>query len=377
MVLFLAAGPVVVRPAMDAVEDQRETLKKIHNEIEDKRREKERADRRAGEIRQEVNRLSDELEGARQALQVTDRRLTEAEKTRAQAESRLLASRQSLDQWEERLNAALRDYYSRWSVSAEGSFTLLGYEEALLSERVTGLSFALENHRSVELLRDDLAEAEEDLRRLKENKEREERRMESARERMRDLQQTTEGRQALLGRQIHELNASARRFEKLIEGLIEKEREARVRAAKRPAARGPSSVSLAVAQKWRGNIPWPIAGAVVEKFGRTRNSELDALTISNGIKIRPTAGVSVQAVAGGEVLFAGPFMNYGLMALVSHPDHLHTIYAHLGGLKVTRGQQLVGGESVGEPGRDDQNRPLVYFELRVDGEPVDPEAWLH
>ncbi|MBL0057956.1 MAG: peptidoglycan DD-metalloendopeptidase family protein [Elusimicrobia bacterium] len=377
MVLFLLTGAALVRPETDAVEGQRESLKKIQTELDDKRREKERADRRAREIRQEVNRISDELEGARQALQITDRRLTEAEKTRAQAESRLLASRQSLDQWEDRLNAALRDFYSRWSVAAEGSFALLGYEEAFLSERVTGLSFALENHRSVELLRDDLAEAENDLRRLKENKEREERRMESARERMRDLQQTTEGRQALLARQITQLNASARRFEKLIEGLIEKERLARVRAAKKPVVQGPSSVSLAAAQKWRGKIPWPIAGAVVEKFGRTKNSELDALTISNGIKIRPAAGVSVQAVAGGEVLFAGPFMNYGLMALVSHPDHLHTIYAQLGSLKVVRGQQLLGGEPVGEPGRDDQGRPLVYFELRVDGEPVDPDVWLH
>jgi septal ring factor EnvC (AmiA/AmiB activator) len=55
---------------------------------------------------------------------------------------------------------------------------------------------------------------------------------------------------------------------------------------------------------------------------------------------------------------------------------LHTIYAHLGGLRVTRGQAILAGETVGDSGRDEQDRPLVYFELRVDGEPVNPERWM-
>jgi septal ring factor EnvC (AmiA/AmiB activator) len=365
----LGAGPGVA-------EAPRKSLEKIHGEIDQKRREKEAAALRARELRAEVERISQELEGARQSLASTESRLGAAEKKREAAETRLGASRESLDRWEERLAVALTRFYTDWIIAAEGSFQPLIYQEALLSERVTGLSFAQENHQGVQALRDDLAEAENALRGLKRDKEREEQRIEKARAQLRGLQRTAEGRQAVLDRQIRDLNASAKKFEKMVQELIAKEREAQARAAREkkvsPAA-GPSREAEA---RWRGKLPWPVTGSVVEKFGRIRHPELDTYVISNGVKVRPGAGAAVRAVDGGEALFAGPFMNYGLMALVSHPGGAHTIYAHLGELNAARGQKLAAGDVVGTPGRDEQGRPVVYFELRIEGQPVDPEQWL-
>ncbi len=106
----------------------------------------------------------------------------------------------------------------------------LVYERALLADRAASLSFALENHRDVQSLRDDLAAAEEDLRRVRLDKRHEEHRAELARSRMKELQKTAEGRRLVLDRQIKELNASARQFEKKIADLLLKERQAHARA---------------------------------------------------------------------------------------------------------------------------------------------------
>lgn len=372
---FLAAGTTLCW-AKESVKAKQESLEKIKTEIDVKKKEKRNATRRARELREEVDRISNELQSARRGLSITESRFLKAEKTRAEAEARLSASQQDLGEWRNRLSFAIQEYYMRWTIAREGSIPALTYEQCLLADRARSLSFALENHRDVQSLRDDLAAAEEDLRQVRLDKRREEQRAELARGRMKELQKTAEGRQLVLDRQIKELNASARKFEKKIADLILKEGQAQARAAKKAQLVPAPAVARGTGQKWRGHIPWPVAGAVVEKFGRSVNAEVGAPAISNGVTLRPAADVPVKAVMGGEVLFAGPFMNYGLMALVSHPDHLHTIYAHLGGLEVTRGQPVLAGDTVGNPGRDEKDRRLVYFELRVNGEPVNPESWL-
>jgi septal ring factor EnvC (AmiA/AmiB activator) len=374
-VAVLAVGTSVCW-AKDSVKAKQKSLEKIRTEIDAKKKEKRNAARRARELREEVDRISNELQSARKALSTAEERFLNAEKKRSEAEARLSASQQDLGEWRDRLSTAIEEYYMGWSLSREGSIPSLEYEQALLADRANSLSFALENHRDVQSLRDDLAAAEEDLRHIRLDKRREEQRTELAQSRMKELQKTEEGRRLVLDRQIKELNASARKFEKKIADLILKEKQAQARAAKKAAKTPVPAVARGTGQKWRGHIPWPVPGPVVEKFGRSMDAERGTPTISNGVTLRPTSDGPVKAVLGGEVLFAGPFMNYGLMALVSHPDHLHTIYAHLGGLQVTRGQPILAGDPVGDPGRDEKKRPLVYFELRVDGEPVNPEAWL-
>ncbi len=359
------------------VERPRRELEKIEAELSEKKREKTQTDRRARVLAEEVDRISGELEAARRALTQTESRLAEAEERRSSAESRLWASREILGRWQDRLASALSAHYRRGVVAAEGAFLPLVYEQALLTDQITRLSFALEKHQDAVVARDELMVAEERLRGLKLERTRDEGRLESARARLKVLQRTAEGRKAVLERDIRALGVSAKRFERKVLELIAEQKadEARRAARAKRAPEAPPAVGE-IAKKWRGKIPWPVAGPVVEKFGRSRHPELNTYVFSNGVMLRPSANAAVAAVAEGEVLFAGPFMNYGLMVLVGHPDNWHSLYAHLGQLTVARGQPLRAGVVVGRPGRDDRGRPTVYFEIRAGGSPVDPEAWI-
>jgi murein DD-endopeptidase MepM/ murein hydrolase activator NlpD len=89
------------------------------------------------------------------------------------------------------------------------------------------------------------------------------------------------------------------------------------------------------------------------------------------------AGTPVKTAGEGVVLFAGPQSGYGLIVVVGHERGLVTVYAHSRDLRVRTGQTVRPGQviaTVGESGKT--SGPHLHFEVRVDGEPVDPVRFL-
>jgi septal ring factor EnvC (AmiA/AmiB activator) len=99
--------------------------------------------------------------------------------------------------------------------------------------------------------------------------------------------------------------------------------------------------------------------------------------VRNGIEIEAPAGTTVNAVYEGEVVFASWFQGYGMLLILQHPGGVHSLYGYLSDFQVSEGEWVSRGQSiawVGETGS--LEGPRLYFELRVDGRPVDPETWL-
>jgi septal ring factor EnvC (AmiA/AmiB activator) len=80
----------------------------------------------------------------------------------------------------------------------------------------------------------------------------------------------------------------------------------------------------------------------------------------------------------GQVIYAGPFPPYVLVLIIRHTDGYHSLLAGLGRADSAVGQWVLAGEPVGvmpdAAGPDSAGE--VYFELRRDGHPVDPQPWL-
>jgi septal ring factor EnvC (AmiA/AmiB activator) len=81
-------------------------------------------------------------------------------------------------------------------------------------------------------------------------------------------------------------------------------------------------------------------------------------------------------VHDGTVAFAGPFTGYGNLVIVDHGAQTFSLYGQLGSPRVERGAKVEGGEVLGTAGRILAGIPGMYFEMRVDGKPVDPLEWL-
>lgn len=129
----------------------------------------------------------------------------------------------------------------------------------------------------------------------------------------------------------------------------------------------------------KGSFEWPVNGAVIQQFGKHKNSDLNAYVINNGIEIQAATGSLVNVIEKGVVLYANVFKSYGNMVIVDHGDDFYTVYAHLQKLLVKEGDALIKSQSVGITGNGSNGRSgkaNLYFEIRQNGKPENPLLWL-
>jgi septal ring factor EnvC (AmiA/AmiB activator) len=124
----------------------------------------------------------------------------------------------------------------------------------------------------------------------------------------------------------------------------------------------------------------PIAGPVAQRFGQT--NEIGAP--SQGLTLAGLGDAVVVAPFDGQVDYVGPFRGYGTILIIDHGGGYHSMVAGLGRVDAKIGEWVVAGEPIGTlpdaakaPGTaNGDNSVTLYFELRQDGRPVDPQLSL-
>ena len=127
---------------------------------------------------------------------------------------------------------------------------------------------------------------------------------------------------------------------------------------------------------FRGDLPWPARGTVTRQFGPERDERFGTAVNRNGLEIRAPEGNPVVSIHEGHVAFAGPFAGYGNLVIVDHGQGSFSLYGYLDELSVAKGTTVERQRQVGTVGRTPTGQPALYFELRIDGRPVDPLQWL-
>jgi murein hydrolase activator len=135
----------------------------------------------------------------------------------------------------------------------------------------------------------------------------------------------------------------------------------------------PSTLPLA---PFKGSLDWPLSGRVLSRFGRSAADRFGTAIVRNGIEIATLPAQQVRAVHAGMVAFAAPFTGYGTLVIVDHGGGAFTLYGHLTEASVSEGVHVERGVVVGLAGRNPAGASALYFELRIDGRPVDPVQWL-
>jgi murein hydrolase activator len=156
-----------------------------------------------------------------------------------------------------------------------------------------------------------------------------------------------------------ELTAAAAGLASTVEGL--------------PASEAPALPGGTTLAALRRALPWPAAGRVTRGF----RSGAQGVLPFNGIEIALEHGAPVSAVHDGTVAFAGPFTGFGHLIIVQHAAETFTLYGHLSAGDVGKGDRVAAGQVIGRAGQPPGARDSrLYFELRVDGQPVNPLQWL-
>lgn len=186
--------------------------------------------------------------------------------------------------------------------------------------------------------------------------------------------QLAERRQKVLTEINHEIDQSTSALERLqqdearlaeILALAEKQTLGELAIGESPKVAG-----------MKGQLPMPVNGAIKRRYGQRR----DGGHSWRGWVVETTPQAPVHAIASGRVVYANWLRGYGLLLIIDHQDQILSLYAHNDTLFFDVGDWVRQGEQIATSGqlRYDATAPSsgVYFELRENGQPADPAAWL-
>ncbi|WP_354448123.1 peptidoglycan DD-metalloendopeptidase family protein [Marinobacter sp. MBR-99] len=138
-----------------------------------------------------------------------------------------------------------------------------------------------------------------------------------------------------------------------------------------PKASAPASQTRSVSQvasdiRWN----WPHSGTVIANFSESGK-------VNKGIDIAGNPGDAVKAAANGSVVYAGNgLLGYGNLIIVNHNEHYLSAYAHNRKILVQEGEEVKAGQVIAELGSSGTDKPMLHFEIRRNGNPVDPARYL-
>ena len=129
--------------------------------------------------------------------------------------------------------------------------------------------------------------------------------------------------------------------------------------------------------KLKGQLPWPAAGRVVKKFGRTWNSERKTTTENPGIDIKGKPGSPVRSVIGGIITTITYIRGYGTTIIIDHGGGFYTVYSHVTNVETNEENEVQAGDIIaymGNAGSIDGSK--LHFEIWGHGQKLNPEKWL-
>ncbi len=123
----------------------------------------------------------------------------------------------------------------------------------------------------------------------------------------------------------------------------------------------------------RGQAFWPVRGPTLHRYGEQLQGELRW----KGMVIGASEGTEVKAIADGRVILADWLQGYGLVVVVEHGKGDMSLYGYNQSALVSVGSQVRAGQPIALVGSSGgQGRPSLYFEIRRQGQAVNPQPWL-
>ena len=126
-----------------------------------------------------------------------------------------------------------------------------------------------------------------------------------------------------------------------------------------------------------GGMSWPLIGEITSQYGWRVHPIWGDSRYHSVMDIAGDYGDEIRAAAAGEVIHSGWISGYGYTIIIDHGGSLTTLYGHNEALNVGVGQHVERGDVIAYCGSTGNSTgPHCHFEVRIDGELTDPEAYL-
>lgn len=126
-----------------------------------------------------------------------------------------------------------------------------------------------------------------------------------------------------------------------------------------------------------GRMSFPSNGPITSVFGWRMHPVLGSNRFHSGMDFGAEYGSPIRAADRGTVIFAGWYGGYGNAVIIDHGNAIITLYGHSSQLYVVEGQVVKRGQAIAAVGSTGLSTgPHLHFEVRYNGEPIDPGAYL-
>jgi len=347
-----------------------DTLRQQQQQIENQR---SRLQQQQESLQKHENTAQQKLQGLRQNIKVTDSQIKASEAKLAAAEKQLQAIERSLLNTEQKFRqqqiatvARLR-FLQRQQVD-RGWAVLLQSENIneFLTRRYQLKQLYVADRKMLTTLRQQADKVDQ----------------------QRNQQATKKNEVALLAQQLYAQKAQFERQANSQQSMIARlqgDRRA-LSAAEAQLEQDSRSIGALIQKKLamrkalvRGNgrMVFPANGAITSNFGWRVHPILGYQRFHAGIDFGADSGSPIYAADSGSVIFAGWYGGYGNTVIIDHGSGITTLYGHASKLYVTEGQNVQRGQTIAAVGSTGLSTgPHLHFEVRKQGEPVNPAPYL-
>ena len=366
--LLLVAQPVAAARDPGKTEDElarvREQIRSLETQTRRDQAKRKDLDKQLRAAEDEASRLRGQLAATRRELAVVSKKLVELNRQMEQTRAELDRQRENLAA-QLRLahisegNEMLRVTLNQQDARALGRhLTWLGYLARQRGELLASVQASLEmlNRDRVEVEQQQAALASLEGKR---------------RQQLAELEKARSTRAAVisdLDQQLRSSNQQLRRARseaRTLENLLREIERQIARNQKGPAV---------VPGKPLGKGRWPVKGSLLADFGQSRAG---GQMRWDGVLISAPAGSDVIAVRNGRVVYADWLPGLGQLLVIDHGGGYLSLYGHNQDLVHQVGEQVAAGEVIAHVGdTGGQPRPALYFEVRRNGQPLNPHQWV-
>ena len=137
-------------------------------------------------------------------------------------------------------------------------------------------------------------------------------------------------------------------------------------SSSRPASRPLPEIPAQPAPDWS----WPTNGRIDVAFGTKPGT-------GTGVLINGKLGQRIDAAASGQVVYAGSgLIGYGKLIILKHNETYLSAYGYSESLLVKEGDNIRKGQQIATMGEGPERKPRLHFEIRRNGQPIDPGKFL-
>jgi peptidoglycan DL-endopeptidase CwlO len=380
-------GSALAMTAGAPAQDLQTKIDQNRQTLEQKQQQLQQTKQQEGVLTTKIDRLSDQVDQLSGEVATLENREALVQAQLERTEARLKRAEQRLDQLRERLQRSLKILRQRL-VAIYKSNSPDALSVILNSDGFSDLLDRYQYLNSVQQQDSELVDSVRDLRNRAHTTvntvrdardEIEAKKEELARTRMQlearqaDLADAQDAKQAALDEtQQHEeqLEGDVSDLQGQIQAQLQAQAEAAAAAA--PTA-GPTPGGTSTGPVSSSGFIWPVNGPITSPFCEQRAWE----SCHPGIDISVPSGTPIHAAAAGTVAIAGPESGYGNYTCIDHGGGVSTCYAHQESISVSVGQHVSQGQVIGYSDCTGLCfGPHLHFEVRVNGNPVDPMGYL-